>query len=303
MKTPFLLALAASLAFTASLAAADAANAMSFPPLKSSDIPRNTQIGTGTPTPGTKVAMAVPPAGSKLPTLWVIGDSTVRNGSYGDGATGGQWGWGAPFVAYFDATKINVINRAMGGTSSRSYYEGLWKTLTPLIKKGDYVILQFGANDNAGASLKGTGDETQGNLHSFGWYITQFVKETHDKGGIPIICSLTPRNTWAPDGVHFKRDNTTHAAWAAEIAKKTDTAYVDLYELIARKYEQMGKAKEEPLYADGKIHTSWDGAVVNAERVVSGLNALKDNPLAAFLSPRGNAVAPVDVSAPAPAAK
>jgi lysophospholipase L1-like esterase len=234
-----------------------------------------------------------------LPTLWLIGDSTVRNGSKGDGATGGQWGWGAPLVAYFDDKKINVVNRAMGGTSSRSYYEGLWKSLPPLIKKGDWVILQFGANDNGGASLKGVGDEEKDGVHSFGWYLTQFVKETRAKGGNTIICSLTPRHGWAEDG-HFARSKNSHAEWAAEIAKKTHSPFVDLNELISRKYEEMGPAKEAPMYADGKIHTGWDGAVVNAECVISGLKALKENPLAAYFSPRANDVAAVDVSKSAP---
>jgi hypothetical protein len=89
------------------------------------------------------------PARSKLPTLWIIGDSTVRNGTLGDGSNIAQWGWGAPIVAYFDLDKINVVNRAFGGTSSRSFYTGFfWQDLRPQIKKDDFVLLQFGANDN-----------------------------------------------------------------------------------------------------------------------------------------------------------
>jgi hypothetical protein len=53
------------------------------------------------------------PANPNLPTLFLIGDSTVRNGQ-GDGANG-QWGWGEPLVGYFDTAKINVVNRALGG--------------------------------------------------------------------------------------------------------------------------------------------------------------------------------------------
>ena len=56
------------------------------------------------------------PIDPKLPTLWLIGDSTVRNGQ--DNGGNGQWGWGNPIVHYFDKTKINVQNRGAGGTSS-----------------------------------------------------------------------------------------------------------------------------------------------------------------------------------------
>src|SRR5947209_18262099 len=59
------------------------------------------------------------PANPHLPTLFLVGDSTVRNG-HADGANG-QWGWGEPLVDYFDPAKINVVNRAIGGRSSRTY--------------------------------------------------------------------------------------------------------------------------------------------------------------------------------------
>src|SRR5205823_5761596 len=131
------------------------------------------------------------PANPALPTVWLIGDSTVRNGTLGDNGPTGQWGWGAPIVAYFDLKKVNVVNRAFGGTSSRTFYSGFfWQNLRPLIKKGDFVIMQFGANDNGGAkgkgALGGVGAETEKIekdgaeevVHTFGWYLQQFVKET-----------------------------------------------------------------------------------------------------------------------------
>jgi lysophospholipase L1-like esterase len=234
-----------------------------------------------------------------LPTLWIIGDSTVRNGTLGDGSNMDQWGWGAPIVAYFDPGKINVVNRGFGGTSSRSFYTGFfWQNLRPLIKKGDVVLMQFGANDNGGATgngaLRGIGEETESIeragktevVHTFGWYLRQFVKETRDQGGTAIICSLTPRKAWTSDG-NFRRDNTTHAAWAAQVAKETNTPFVDLYELIAQKYETLGPEKVDSLFVPSpneRLHTGWDGAVINAQLVVAGLKGLANHPLAAYLS-------------------
>src|SRR5690349_20457286 len=90
---------------TMALAIATVGAAAVFPPLKSSDIPRSTQIGTG-PIPAGSKAAPPEPADPKLPTLWLIGDSTVRNGSFGDGTNLNQWGWGAPLVAYFDPARI-----------------------------------------------------------------------------------------------------------------------------------------------------------------------------------------------------
>jgi hypothetical protein len=160
--------------------------------------------------------------------------------------------------------------------------------------------MQFGANDNGesagNGALRGIGEETErveraGGaeiVHTFGWYLRQFVKETREQGATPIICSLTPRKAWTSDG-HFRRDNTTHAAWAAEVATETNAPFVNLYELIARKYESLGPEKVDALFAPSpteRLHTGWDGAVVNAERVIEGLRELGNNPLAAFLRGR-----------------
>ena len=268
------------------------------------DVPTNTQMGSPPVpdgAPGNGRYFPPVPAHPNLPTLWIIGDSTVRNGTLGDGSNMNQWGWGAPIVAYFDLDKINVVNRAYGGTSSRSFYTGFfWQNLRPQIKKGDVVLMQFGANDNGGAAgkgaLRGIGEETENNVsngsteivHTFGWYLRQFVKETREQGGVPIILSLTPRKAWTSDG-RFQRDNTTHAAWAAEVAKRDNVLFVDLYELIARRYEMLGPARVDLLYVPSpteRLHTGWDGAVINAEVVIAGVKQLPGNPLAAYLRAR-----------------
>jgi lysophospholipase L1-like esterase len=306
------------LAATSVVAADVSSNAVA--PIQISDVPRNTQMGNPPApagAPGGGKYFPPLPANTALPTLWLIGDSTVRNGTLGDGSNMNQWGWGAPIVLDFNLEKINVINRAFGGTSSRSFYNGFfWQNLRSQIKKGDFVIMQFGANDNGGATgkgaLKGTGDETQDvarngkteTVHTFGWYLQQFVKETREQGATPIICSLTPRKNWTADG-HFRRDNTTHAAWAGEVAKDANVPFVDLYELIARKYESLGQEKVNVIYVPSpkeNLHTGWDGAVINSECVIAGLNGLKENPLAPFLSARGQAIAPVVLASPVPAA-
>src|SRR5690349_14175520 len=74
---------------------------IALPPLQIKDVPPETQRGSG---PGRYEPPM--PARADLPTLWLIGDSTVRNGSKGDNGPEGQWGWGAPITAYFDLSKI-----------------------------------------------------------------------------------------------------------------------------------------------------------------------------------------------------
>jgi rhamnogalacturonan acetylesterase len=87
------------------------------------------------------------PADSNLPTLFLVGDSTVRNG-HADGV-GGQWGWGEPLVDLFDTSRINVDNRAIGGRSSRSYImENQWAETLAFVKPGDVILFQWGHNDD-----------------------------------------------------------------------------------------------------------------------------------------------------------
>ena len=224
------------------------------------------------------------PANPELPTLFLIGDSTVRNGR-GDGANG-QWGWGEPIVDYFDAAKINVVNRAVGGLSSRTYLtQGHWDRVLAMLKPGDFVIMQFGHNDGgplddaarARGTIKGTGDETKEIdnpitkqhevVHTYGWYLKKFIADTRAKGATPIVCSLIPRKIWK-DG-KIVRDSASYAGWAADVAQSEDVPFIDLNEMIARRYDDLGPEKVEPLFGDEHTHTSRAGAELNAEIVVT----------------------------------
>ena len=83
---------------------------------------------------------------TRKPTIFIIGDSTVKNGR-GDGA-GGLWGWGDPIVQFFDTSKIQIENHALGGTSSRTFRtKGIWDEVLRKIQPGDYVMMQFGHTD------------------------------------------------------------------------------------------------------------------------------------------------------------
>lgn len=258
--------------------------------LCAADIPRHTQTGPlPNPAPARPGVLPPFPHDANLPTIWTIGDSTVRTGVNGAGDDKvGQWGWGAPFVGYFDPKKVNVVNRAVGGTTSGSFYFGQWKAMVGLIKKGDVVILQFGTN-SGGVELRGIGPETRPSAgrngqtsisHTFGWYIRQFITETRNQGATPVVCSLIPRNARGPDG-KITRSATTQAGWAREVAAAEHADFIDLNELVAGKYDAMDKAAVDALFS-GSPHTSWTGAVLNAETVISGLKALQPDPVAAY---------------------
>src|SRR5580658_6756093 len=88
--------------------------------LSGQEPPKNVPMEGATTDPASHVKIGLkPPTNPKLPTLFLVGDSTVRNG-HADGANG-QWGWGEPLVEFFNTSKINLVNRAIGGRSSRTY--------------------------------------------------------------------------------------------------------------------------------------------------------------------------------------
>jgi lysophospholipase L1-like esterase len=238
------------------------------------------------------------PRDPQLPSVFLIGDSTVRNG-HGDGANN-QWGWGDPLVDRFDTARINVVNRAVGGLSSRTYLtQGHWARVLAMLKPGDFVIMQFGHNDNgplddkdrARGTLPGAGDETKEVdnpitkrhevVHTYGWYLRRLVEDARAKGATPIVCSLIPRKTWK-DG-KIVRNSTSYQKWAAEVAAVEQAPYVDLNEMIAAKYDALGPAKVEPLFGDEHTHTSRAGAELNADSVVEGLKQIRDLPLVGYL--------------------
>ncbi len=238
------------------------------------------------------------PANPALPTLFLIGDSTIRTGR-GDGA-GGQWGWGDLLAPLFDSAKLNVVNRAVGGLSSRTFLtQGHWERVRGLLKPGDFVIMQFGHNDNgllndnsrARGTIQGVGDEAEEvdnlltkqceTVHSFGWYLRNYIRETKAGGATPIICSLVPRKIWK-DG-RIVRATDSHAGWARTVAVEEKVIFIDLNELIAVRYDELGPEKVNALFADAHTHTSLVGAELNARIVVGALRTLPGNPWSGFL--------------------
>ena len=232
------------------------------------------------------------------PTLYIIGDSTVRNGD-GSGRNG-QWGWGSFISGYFDTTKIKVENHAIGGRSSRTFItEGRWDSILSKLKKGDFVIMQFGHNDagplddtaRARGTIRGLGEESreiynpitkkQEVVHTYGWYMRKYVDDTKAVKAMPIICSPIPRNDWTNNKV--KRSDSSYGGWSQKIALEKGAYFIDLNNKIALQYENLGKEKVGKFFPTDHTHTDKEGAKLNAEIVIAELRKLKSNPFKKYL--------------------
>ncbi len=239
-------------------------------------------------------------ANTRRPTLFIIGDSTVKN------RTAGQLGWGDAIGDYFDTNKIRIENHAIAGRSSRTFLtDGRWDKILAELNPGDFVVMQFGHNDGGGindnsrarGSIRGVGNETQEidnlltrkheTVHTFGWYMRKYIEDTKAKGATPIVLSLVPRKTWR-DGKIVRSDN--YRKWAAEVARGETAAFVDLYEIIARRYEELGSEKVNELFGDDHTHTNRAGAEINAACVIAGLKGLSSCALCGCFSAKAAVV-------------
>jgi rhamnogalacturonan acetylesterase len=252
---------------------------------------------------------------SKLPTLFIAGDSTAaRNNS------DIQRGWGAVLVDYFDTSKINLVNQAQAGTSFPSYYASRWPQIVAALKAGDFVIVELGHN---WGHLNGIGEETQAGkdgreVHTFGWYVNRFANDVRSKGATPIISTPTVRNIWTNPNAKFKdsaiiskteKYNPTEdkversmgqpldngmISWTRQICEKEKIVFVDHCQVTAELYEKMGREAVAKLFVQDHTHTTTEGAVINAETFIAGLKALREMPLVKFLNDRGRALSNPD---------
>src|SRR5687768_5817171 len=126
--------------------------------------------------------------------------------------------------SYLDPSKVTVVNAAIGGRSSRTFLtEGRWDRVMAELRPGDVVLVQFGHNDGGDpqldpnkrgtgrGSLRGTGEQTREvtdpvtgkkeTVHTYGWYLRQYVSGARSKGATAVICSPVPRNDWKGDKV------------------------------------------------------------------------------------------------------
>lgn len=246
-----------------------------------------------------------PPASPVLPVIFVCGDSTAKS-------PGDIMGWGTPIADYFDAAKVTVNNVGHAGTSSRTYYETDWPKVLPLIKPGDFVLEVFGINDGGLRTPNGLGDEVDPatGYHTYGWYMSKMATDAREKGAQVFLLTVTARNIWtnpkatfrdatiltqepgynpADDRIERGTGNGRYTQWTKDVGAKLKLPVLDLTNLLADRYEQIGREKVNVNFKDHN-HTFPAGADIVASTIVSGLKAFRVNPFAPLLSAKGRAV-------------
>src|ERR1017187_9652797 len=111
----------------------------------------------------------------------------------------------------------------------------------------------------------------------------KYIADVRAKGAVPVICTLIPRNIW--ENGKIARQDDSHADWARAVAKSEAVPLLDLNELIASLYNPLGEEAVTALFADKRVHTSKEGAEMNAAVVIEALKSLPRNPTAPYLRP------------------
>lgn len=274
---------------------------------------------------------AVVHAGAAVqPTLFILSDATARNSGIGKNGQP-MAGWGTSLADYFDSAKVTVRNAAQAGQSSRTYYNhpDYWPKALAEIEAGDFVLIGFGHHDagppylhSSPGSLPGLDAETKDlvrpdgtteKAHTFGWYMATMATQARDKGAHVYFLTVTTRNIWTNPKARFRNGAPSgplppdydaredriergkfggeFVQWTTELGGKLGVPVVDVTNLCADNYEQLGREAVRTHFSDHN-HTTVAGADFVAAAIVSGLKAFPASPFVPLLSAKGTAVDP-----------
>jgi lysophospholipase L1-like esterase len=214
-------------------------------------------------------------------TLFIAGDSTAANKAENKRP---ETGWGEQLQKHFDEKRVRIDNQAMNGRSTRSFIaEGRWQALVDKIKPGDYVLIQFGHNDES----KDKGDRYTA-PDDYRHNLERFVSEVRAKKATPVLLTPVMRRRFNKDGTFYD----THGEYpdlVRRVAAEQKVALIDMHRMSEKVLVKYGaeesrklflqlKAGENPNYPQGvedNTHFSPLGADIMAALAVDGFREQK----------------------------
>ncbi|WP_316838745.1 rhamnogalacturonan acetylesterase [Pedobacter gandavensis] len=211
-------------------------------------------------------------------TIYLIGDSTLAVKS---ASAFPETGWGMPFANFF-SKDVLVDNRAKNGRSTKTFIsENLWAPVASSLQKGDYVLIQFGHNDEVKTKASYTPEA------DYVKNLLMFVMESRAKGAIPVLITPVARRSFDTSG-KVKETHQLYSDLVRELAKSVAVPLIDLdlksQELLQKYGPEESKllfnhlvAGEHPNYPEGKkddTHFNELGARVMAQLVLQEMRAL-----------------------------
>jgi lysophospholipase L1-like esterase len=191
-------------------------------------------------------------------TLYMIGDSTMADKPVDRMAI--EQGWGQKMPEFVNS-KANISNHAQNGRSSRSFIEeGLWAIVLNSLQLDDWVIIQFGHNDNKDDPARHTDPFT-----TYAANLRMFAEEVGAKGAHPIICTSIVRGSFTSDGV-LENTHGDYLEAAIMVAQELSLPLLDLEKDTAKLVTSLWPSELKKFYVpeDNSHLTPW-GAVQVAE--------------------------------------
>ncbi|WP_421940188.1 rhamnogalacturonan acetylesterase [Pedobacter sp.] len=218
---------------------------------------------------------------NKFTTIYLIGDSTVCDQ---DIKRYPVTGWGTPFADYFN-NEVVVKNHAKGGRSTRTFLEeNRWQPIVNALNPGDYVMIQFGHNDEAKEPQYAA---RYTSVPDYKRNLNKFIHETRAKGAFPILITPVSRRSFKAGIAQPTHQDYTAAVLA--LGEEQAVPVVDLDAKSREQYQLLGESKskwlfmeldsaEHPIYPLGRhdnTHFNDYGARVMAEIVLKEIKSLK----------------------------
>lgn len=205
--------------------------------------------------------------------VYLIGDSTCANKNLEK--QNPERGWGQLFRAFFDEGVV-VENHALNGRSTKSFREeGRWEPIYSQMQEGDYVFIQFGHNDEKVDRPKvGSVPEV------FAENLRRYVRETREKGGIPVLLTPIARRHFTEEG-QLKKTHGEYPDRVRQVAEEMGVVLLDMEPLTEAWLKELGdepsrpyfmwvKKGTSPLYPDGRednTHLNVEGAHIISRMV------------------------------------
>ncbi|MBD5266165.1 MAG: rhamnogalacturonan acetylesterase [Bacteroides sp.] len=236
-------------------------------------------------------AMAVAQVPSDTITVFMVGDSTMADKPLDK--ENQERGWGQMLPIYLEGA-IKVDNHAVNGRSSKSFIdEGRWDKVREQIRPGDYVIIQFGHNDEKAKSP----DRYTVPGSTFDANLKKFVSETREKGGTPILMNSIVRRNFPANGIAAAQTDDRQKTWKKglenypaegdtlvdthgdyriaprNVAEEMDVVFVDMNALTHELVQGLGRDNSRDLFMwmpVGKYEFAPQGRIDNTHLNVYG---------------------------------
>ena len=197
------------------------------------------------------------------PVIWIIGDSIFQTYSSNRAPLTGI-GQALPALC---KPGVKVENKAVSGTSTKSFRDrGYWKPVVAGLKKGDFLLIQFGHNDQKKNRPKVYAEAKT----TYSQNLTKYISEAKAKGAKPILISSMCRRAFNKG--QLRRTLKDYPEYCRLVAMKQNIPIIDLNNISFSKVNAMGKAKSKELYnhvPKGSKYTYWT--------VKKGKESHKDN--------------------------